>query len=91
MKNNRIFAIAASLSLLVSCSGEGNGIVTDKPEFGGIYPHLGYYNNEGECGTGAVVPWADRLWVVTYGPHKPWGSTDKLYEINDSLKLTIRP
>lgn len=27
----------------------------------GIYPRLTYYNNEGECGTGAVVPWADRL------------------------------
>ncbi len=29
-------------------------------QFSGIYPHLAYYNNEGECGTGAVVPWADR-------------------------------
>ena len=37
-------------------------------EYSGIYPHLAYFNNEGECGTGAVVPWADRLWVVTYAP-----------------------
>lgn len=29
--------------------------------YSGIYPHLAYFNNEGECGTGAVVPWADRL------------------------------
>lgn len=57
----------------------------------GIYPHLAYFNNEGECGTGAVVPWADKLWVVTYGPHLPKGSSDKLYEINDDLKVTIRP
>lgn len=28
----------------------------------GIYPHLAMFNDEGECGTGAVVPWADRLW-----------------------------
>ena len=25
---------------------------------------------------GAVVPWADRLWVITYAPHKPNGSSD---------------
>ncbi len=57
----------------------------------GIYPHLAYYNNEGECGTGAVVPWADRLWVVTYGPHLPMGSSDKLYEITEGLQITARP
>ncbi len=61
------------------------------PQFSGIYPHLAYYNNEGECGTGAVVPWANRLWVVTYGPHLPFGSSDKLYEISSGLKKTIRP
>jgi hypothetical protein len=57
----------------------------------GIYPHLAYSNNEGECGTGAVVPWAGKLWVITYGPHLPKGSSDKLYEIDDALGMTIRP
>ena len=52
----------------------------------GIYPRLAYYNNEGECGTGAVVPWADRLWVVTYGPHLPNGSSDKLYEVTSDYR-----
>jgi len=61
------------------------------PQFSGIYPHLAYYNNEGECGTGAVVPWADRLWVITYGPHLPFGSSDKLYEVTPNLNRTIRP
>lgn len=61
------------------------------PQFSGIYPHLAFYNNEGECGTGAVVPWANRLWVVTYGPHLPFGSSDKLYEITPELKLITRP
>lgn len=59
--------------------------------FSGVYPHLAYYNNEGECGTGAVVPWANRLWVVTYGPHLPYGSSDKLYEITPDLQQIIRP
>lgn len=57
----------------------------------GIYPHLAMFNNEGECGTGAVVPWADRLWVVTYAPHSPRGSSDKLYEITEGLEQIVRP
>lgn len=60
------------------------------PSFSGIYPQLAMYNNEGECGTGAVVPWAGNLWVVTYGPHLPFGSSDKLYEITPDLKQIVR-
>lgn len=60
-------------------------------QISGIYPHLAMFNNEGECGTGAVVPWADRLWVITYGPHLPFGSSDKLYEITPELQQVIRP
>lgn len=49
------------------------------------------FNDERECGTGAVVPWADKLWVVTYAPHAPKGSSDKLYEISKDLQQTVRP
>ncbi len=61
------------------------------PSSSGIYPHLAMFNEENECGTGAVVPWADRLWVITYAPHQPQGSTDKLYEITPDLRQIIRP
>ena len=57
----------------------------------GIHPSLAMFNNEGECGTGAVVPWADRLWVVTYAPHSPKGSSDKLHEITPGLRQIVRP
>ncbi len=57
----------------------------------GIYPSLAMFNKESECGTGAVVPWADRLWVISYGPHLPFGSSDKLYEITPGLEQIIRP
>lgn len=60
-------------------------------EISGIYPHLAMFNTHGECGTGAVVPWADRLWVVTYAPHQPTGGSDKLYEITPDLRQIIRP
>ena len=70
----------------------GTALAAEKPpSFSGIYPHLATFNNEGECGTGAVVPWADRLWIISYAPHKPQGSTDKLYEITPDLRQIIRP
>ncbi len=64
MKRIVIFSIPISISLLLSCA-ERVTPPAQHPQFSGIYPHLAYYNNEGECGTGAVVPWADRLWVIT--------------------------
>lgn len=77
----------ALLVLLLGFTGTGKS----QESYSGIYPHLAYFNDEGECGTGAVVPWAGRLWVITYGPHSPQGSSDKLYEIDEELTLKIRP
>lgn len=57
----------------------------------GVYPHLVMTNSSAECGVGAVVPWADRLWVITYSPHSPRGSDDKLYEITPALEMIVRP
>ena len=57
----------------------------------GIYPHLSMWNSEGECGTGAVVPWAGKLWAITYGPHVVYESDDRLYEIDKNLDRAIRP
>ncbi len=83
-----LLIVLSTILLLVNCKPETK---TEKPvNISGIYPHLAYYNNEGECGTGAVVPWADRLWVITYGPHLPFGSSDKLYEITPDLLEIIR-
>ena len=57
----------------------------------GIYPHLSVFNGSGECGIGALMPWADKLWFLTYPPHRPQGSEDKLYTVDKNLKLEIRP
>ena len=62
---------------------------TPRREIGGVYPHLACFNHENECGIGAVVPWADRLWVITYAPHAPAGSSDKLFEITPALEQRI--
>ncbi|MBI5395547.1 MAG: hypothetical protein HZA91_09655 [Verrucomicrobia bacterium] len=87
----RLAVIALTLALTGSPSAPGQAAPANRQEFSGIYPHLACFNDESECGTGAVVPWAGRLWVITYAPHKPKGSTDKLYEIEDQLNVTIRP
>lgn len=78
------------LSVYFVCSVV-NSLAQEPRNISGIYPSLAMFNNEGECGTGAVVPWADRLWVITYGPHLPFGSSDKLYEITPELKQIVRP
>jgi len=81
-----------SLFAAVTCVMSSSLTAEPKPvQLSGIYPHLTMFNHEGECGTGAVVPWADRLWVITYAPHMPKGSSDQLYEISPDLKQTIRP
>ncbi len=89
----RVVSMLVASGMFAGCNGTGTVSEQDSkyPEYGGVYPHLAYYNNEGECGTGAVVPWQGKLWVVTYGPHLPWGSSDKLYEINDTLGISVRP
>ena len=61
------------------------------PQRSGIYPHLAVYNEENECGIGGVVPWAGSLWLVTYAPHRPRGSTDKLYRVDPGLQLHAHP
>ena len=87
-KNIVFLIVLSTVLLLFNCNSETK---TEKPvNISGIYPHLAYYNNEGECGTGAVVPWADRLWVITYGPHLPFGSSDRLYEITPDLLEIVR-
>lgn len=79
------------LACLVSLLAARGPLVGGEPvSVSGIYPSLAMFNEEGECGTGAVVVWAERLWVITYAPHNPEGSSDKLYEIDSALRQTIR-
>lgn len=69
-------------------------------QISGVYPHLTVFNEGGgtpckgdgnEGGIGAVVPWAGKLWMITYSPHCPNGSSDKLYSIDEQLNLFVHP
>ena len=89
LKGNVVRSLVVHLSALFLLSSVAD--VAPLPnEVDGIYPHLAMFNGEGECGTGAVVPWAGSLWAVTYGPHCPNGSSDKLYEIKPDLTRVVR-
>ena len=93
MKISKLLMPVLLVAFASSCAQTEKVTAVDQtgyPCYSGIYPHLSYYNSQGECGTGAVVPWADRLWVVSYSPHEPYGSDDKLYEITPDLQITAR-
>ncbi len=97
ISNLKFFKLAIAILFIyaiihISCTEKDNKSKLIKhPNISGIYPHLAFYNNQGECGTGALVPWADRLWAISYSPHMPNGSDDKLYEIDENLNVIIRP
>jgi len=62
----------------------------------GVVPKLtvtaGLEGPRSECGIGTLVPWADRLWLVTYVAHKKGtGSGTGLYEIDDDFTIHKRP
>jgi len=62
----------------------------------GVFPHLclkaGLGPPRTECGVGALMPWADRLWAVTYVSSKSKsGAGTGLCEIDESLRIVRRP
>ena len=57
----------------------------------GNLPNVGLKSDTGparsECGVGALMPWADSLWAVTYNSHtRRTGTGLGLYRIGDDLK-----
>lgn len=55
-------------------------------------PNIGFRANtagpRSECGTGALMPWAESLWAVTYNSHMKATGTDlALYRIGENLKV----
>lgn len=75
--------------------------ITGSREISGVFPHLTAYSQSRadglfsapgheECGIGGLVPWASKLWMVTYAPHMPKGSQHKLYEIDDQKNMILR-
>ena len=97
MKNIFLKTIAATLGVatglvtLVSCGTETSGIVSDKPCFGGVYPHLAYYNDEGEL---VAHPQGENAYWkgYNYDFDRQYLELDKGYTVINSIltaKLTL--
>ena len=64
-----------------------------RPQVDGIFPHLSIaseHDPRSEAGIGALVPWADRLWMVGYVAHIK-GAGLGLYEVDASLSMRRHP
>lgn len=62
----------------------------------GVLPHLAvkaeHFPARTETGIGALMPWADRLWFVTYVAHKSGsGGGTGLFSLDDDLEITRHP
>lgn len=62
----------------------------------GVLPHLAvradHFPARSETGIGALMPWADRLWFVTYVAHKTGsGGGTGLFYVDDDLQLHKHP
>lgn len=61
----------------------------------GVFPHLGVkadHNPRTETGIGALMPWANRLWFITYVAHKKaTGGGTGLFTIDDDMQIAKHP
>ena len=70
--------------------------MTDWVNVGGVFPHLSMKADLGpprtECAAGAMMTFADRLWVVSYVSSKSKSGVGAgLFEIDPDLRMTKRP
>ncbi|MEA3368366.1 MAG: hypothetical protein U9R68_09670, partial [Planctomycetota bacterium] len=69
------------------------GAVTEPRQISGVFPHMAVSVPEvpgSESGIGALMPWADRLWMVTYVAHIK-GEGTGLFEITPDFRIIKRP
>jgi len=68
---------------------------TESPpvQINGVFPNvttIAEYNNPSEAGIGALLPWAGRLWFVSYVAHKR-GEGTGLYWLDEKMQMRKHP
>ena len=67
----------------------------DPVNVGGVFPSVAAvaeHSPRTESGIGALMPWANRLWFVTYVAHtKSTGAGTGLFEVDEFMKIRKRP
>lgn len=95
MKNTSLIFFTFFLIQLTFSQSATQEIQTVKPPFhiNGVFPNLtvlGPMQSRSESGVGALIPWADKLWMIGYVAHIK-GSRIGLYEINDDFTMRKHP
>lgn len=90
--------VSAGRGARAEAQSAGGDLPSDSPtasvNASGVFPHLAAMAGHAprtEAGIGALMPWANRLWFVTYVAHlAPTGSGTGLYEVDEQLRLSKR-
>jgi hypothetical protein len=65
-------------------------IIQSKTQIKGVFPHLTVFapgvGSDSETGIGALIPWADKLWIIGYVAHIR-GDGIGLYEIDEDMTM----
>lgn len=96
--NKKILLVAYVLTYLLQIGftqhTELNRTTQEKLNINGVFPHLtivGPSDKErSESGIGALVPWADKLWMIGYVAHIR-GSKIGLYAISEDMSMKQHP
>jgi len=108
MRNGLLAGSAAVAGVITGCSqhsdsaarvansGGGTGSASKTFVASGVMPHLTVSADlrgpRSECGIGALMPWAGRLWLITYVAHTgTTGGGTGLYYVDDALALHKHP
>jgi hypothetical protein len=84
-----LIIFTAFFQIAASALAQGNS----PQNINGVFPNLsivGANTNRSESGIGALLPWADKLWMVGYVAHIS-GSRIGLYEISENMTMIKRP
>lgn len=90
-----MFVFFAAISCMLMSQSATETEQTTKPLYhvNGVFPNLtvlGPMEHRSESGIGALLPWADKLWMVGYVAHIK-GSRIGLYEIDDNMTMRKHP
>lgn len=89
-----MFARGVILCLLASLSATLSAQTPTPPiQIGGAFPQISVVagpTNRSEAGIGALLPWADRLWFVSYVAHKQ-GEGTGLYWLDEHMEMHKHP
>lgn len=94
---SRIIASAVVIIINIQVFGQSatEAEQTQSPAYhiNGVFPNLtvlGPHEYRSESGIGALLPWADKLWMIGYVAHIR-GSRIGLYEVNDDMTMRKHP